>query len=149
MFIAPRASRELLQEAQVGAHQVADVVDAVALHDDPREAHAEGEAGVALGVDAAVLQHHRVDHAAAAGLDPAALLADLAALAAADQAAHVELEAGLDEREVAGPQAHLDVAPEEVPQHRAHAAHEVADGDAFVDDAPLELVEGVLVARVD
>ena len=55
----------------------------------PRRArrNTKGEAGVLLGVDAAVDKNVGVDHAAAQDLDPAAVLAEVAALAAADVAA--------------------------------------------------------------
>ena len=85
-------------EADVALEQVAQVLDAVAEHQGPVDAHAEGEAGVALGVDAAGGQHPRVDHAAAAPLDPALALAGAAvstgrAQAAADEADQVDLGA--------------------------------------------------------
>ena len=50
-------------------------VDVVPGHQRPLDAHAEREAAVALRVDAAGDQHPRVDHAAAAPLDPALGLA--------------------------------------------------------------------------
>ena len=59
---------------------------AVAEHGDPLDAHPEGEALVALRVDAAVLEHDRVDHAGAEDRHPARPRAGRAARAAADQA---------------------------------------------------------------
>src|SRR3954469_6793085 len=58
-------------EPLVALVEVADVGDAVPEHQRPLDAHAEGEAAVPLGIDAAGAQHSRVDHAAAAPLDPA------------------------------------------------------------------------------
>src|SRR5688500_1319423 len=75
-----RAERQA--EALVALVEVADVSDAVAEHQGAVEPHAEGEAGVALGVDPAGAQHGRVDHAAAAPLDPALARADAARLGA-------------------------------------------------------------------
>ena len=69
-------------------------------HGDAFGAEAGREAGELCGVVAAVLQHDRVNHAAAADLQPAAALANRAALAAADEALHVDLRARLGEREV-------------------------------------------------
>src|SRR4029450_8344150 len=78
-------------EPDVALDHVVHVLDPVAEHHGPLEAHAEGEPAVAVGVDAAGAQHVRVDHAAAAPLDPAGALAGAAVrvLAAADEAQQV------------------------------------------------------------
>ena len=53
------ASSDLLQHAQVALEQVAQVRDAEAAHRGAVDAHAEREALIALGVDAAALEHAR------------------------------------------------------------------------------------------
>ena len=53
------ASSELAQEAEVVLEEQAEVADPVAEHRDPLRAHAEREALVALGIEAAVPQHDR------------------------------------------------------------------------------------------
>ena len=58
-------SLELLEEAGVVLGEQAQVVDAVLQVGDALDAHAEGIARVNLGVDAALLEHVGVDHAAA------------------------------------------------------------------------------------
>src|SRR5690606_19380735 len=68
----------VLGEAAVALHHVPHVRDAVAQHEDALDAEAEGEALVLLGVDPGRAQHVRVDHAAAAHLDPAGTPADAA-----------------------------------------------------------------------
>src|SRR5690242_51667 len=77
---------ELLQEPLVAAEEPADVVDAILQDADPLGPEAAGEAAEFGGVVAAVAQHVRVDHATAADLQPARVLADPAALAAAQEA---------------------------------------------------------------
>ena len=67
----------------------ADVRQAVAEHGDPLQPEAEREAGDLLRVVADVLEHVRVDDAGAAHLDPAGVLADAAARAAAEEAGDV------------------------------------------------------------
>src|SRR5439155_8151316 len=84
-----RAS-ELLQEAEVVLEVVAQVVYRVAQVADPLDAHAEREALVALGIEAARLEHHGVDHAGAEDRHPARPRAGGAADAAADDALDVE-----------------------------------------------------------
>src|SRR5690349_6547172 len=117
-----RPSSELLQEAEVALEVVLDVGDAVLEHRHALEAHAEREAGVLLAVVADVAEDLRVDHAGAADLDPAGALADAAraARAGAEGALHVDLDARLDELEVARPEAQVqrraEVAPHEVEQ---------------------------------
>src|SRR4051812_1434146 len=84
-------------EADVALEQRAQVLDAVAEHESPVDAHAEGEAGELLGVDATGVQDPWVDDPAAAPLDPAFALAGAAALAvhpATDEAHEVDLGAG-------------------------------------------------------
>src|SRR6266702_6810120 len=109
---------ELLEEAQVVLEEEAQVVDAVAEHRHPLDAEAEREAGD-FGGHPAVVEHLRVDHARPEDLQPAGLLARPAALAvfparpAAERARDVDLRAGLDEREVARPEARLRAGAEE------------------------------------
>jgi len=57
------AHLESLQEAHVVGEEGADIGDGVAQHGDAIGAHAEGEALVALRIDAAIAQHHRMHHA--------------------------------------------------------------------------------------
>ena len=69
---------ELLEELQVVLEHQADVVDAILQHGDTLDADAEGEAGILVRVDIAVLQHLAVDDTAAQHLDPAGVLAQRA-----------------------------------------------------------------------
>src|SRR5690606_9215899 len=64
-------SGKLPEEPHIVLEEGAQVVDAVAQHREALHAQAEGEAGVALRIDAAVAQHVRVDHAATQDLQPA------------------------------------------------------------------------------
>ena len=129
-----RSQRRSLEEsAQVG--------DAVLQHADPLQPHAEGEALPARGIDAAVLQHLRVDHAAAEDLQPVIAVTD-AQRAAGARAADVDLGGRLGEREVAGAKAHRQVVEREVgAQKLDQAALQVAHVRALVDDQALDLVE--------
>src|SRR5688572_10613079 len=69
-----RTSSELLEEAQVVLEERPQVVDAVAKHREPLDAHAERVAAPGRRVDAGVAQHVRMDHAAAQDLEPASRL---------------------------------------------------------------------------
>ena len=84
-----------------------DVGNAVAQHRDALRAHAEGEAGVALGVDAAVLEHRRMHHAAAEDLHPAGALARGAAAPAAELARTSISADGSVNGKIRGAEAHL------------------------------------------
>src|SRR5690242_13110687 len=108
-------SSELPCEAHVPVEEVGDVVDAVLEHRHAVDAPAEGEAGVLLAVVLHVAEDFRIDHAGAADLDPAGLLARAAALAAAEHAGEIDLRRRLGEREERRPQAHADLLAEEAP----------------------------------
>src|SRR4051812_44391929 len=128
-------------EPLVALVHVADVGDAVPEHQRPLDAHAEREAAVALGVDAAGAQHRGVDHAAATPLDPALRRADAAGLATwlgrpapALEALKIELCRRLGEGEVRRPDPRAHVGAEhrrgEVVERTAQVGHR----DALVDD---------------
>src|SRR5690606_29306906 len=141
-------STELLQEAQIVLEEDAQVVDAVAQHGQPLQAGAEGIAGVALGIDADVAEHFRMHHAAAQHFQPAGVLADAAALAAADHAADVDLGRRLREREIGRPEPHVQVALEEVAQELRQDALEVGEAHALVHQQAFHLVEHRRVGQV-
>src|SRR5262249_47993758 len=126
-----------------------DVVDGVLEHGDALRAHAEGKAGPLLGIVAAVVQDTRVYHAGAHDLQPAALLAQAAALAAADDAVHVHFDRRFGKREVAGADAHAPVLAEQAPREGDDRALEVGHADARADRQPLDLLELDLAARGD
>src|SRR3546814_16615270 len=98
--------------AQIGLVEDAQVRKAVLQHGDALNPHAEGEALVLVGIDAAVGQHLGMHHAAAEDLQPVLARADLQfpALAAA---ADVDFGARLGEGEVAGPEAQRQVLASE------------------------------------
>src|SRR4051812_47922074 len=118
-----RASAELLQEPQIVLEQDAEVRHAVTQEGDALDPHPEREALHLFGLVAVVLdeaEHVRVDHPRAEDLDPARALAERVAravgevaLAAAVEARHVDLDARLGEREVAGADVHLALGAED------------------------------------
>src|SRR5665213_2506279 len=92
------------QPADVGGEHVAQVRHAVLQPRQAIDAEAEGEALPFVGIDAAIAQYRRVDHAAADDLRPFVANADLH-LAAGGVAPHVHLRRGFGEREVMGTKA--------------------------------------------
>ena len=83
-----------------------------------------------------------VDHAGAGDLDPAALLADPAPLAAAEVAGEVDLDARLGEGEEVGAEAHADLRPHHLAGEGGEGRLEVGQRDgAGVDVESLDLVE--------
>ena len=97
---------ELIQEPQVAAGKVPDIVDGIAHHRQPRQAQAEGKAVPLIWIQPARAQHGRMHQTTWQQLDPAALLAHRTALARANQALNVELESRFNEREEPWPQSH-------------------------------------------
>src|SRR5258706_14295723 len=66
---------ERVEEAEVGLHVQPQVANGMAQVGDPLDAHPERETLVALGIQAAVLEHDRMDHAGPEDRHPAALRA--------------------------------------------------------------------------
>ena len=102
-----------------------------------------------LVVDADVREDARVDHACAAHLEPAGVLAGAAACAAADPAGDVGLDRGLGEREVVRAETDAPVRPVERAHHVQERPLEVGERQPAVDGEALELVEDRVVRRVD
>ena len=127
---------------------MAQIGDAVLDHRDALDAHPEGVA-VALRVVADVPEDARVDDARAEDLDPAALLADRAALAVADVAGEVHLHRGLGEREEVRAEADLDLRSHHLARKVRERRLEVGERHGLhVDVEPLDLVEVRGVRRV-
>src|SRR5579883_621371 len=95
-----------IKEARVVGVEVADIIDTVLQEGDALGAHAEGETAVLGGIVATVAQDKRIDHPGAQDLQPASVLANRAALAIAQQAGDIHLDARLGEREVALAETH-------------------------------------------
>src|SRR5689334_5847054 len=89
---------ELLQKPHIVPPEVTDVVDLVAQHELAFRTHAPGVARIDPRVVTAILQHVRVHHAAAEDLEPAGVLAYLAAGAAAYEAFHIHFGGWFRER---------------------------------------------------
>src|SRR5215211_6094257 len=138
------------QPADVVVGQGAQVGQAGAEHERPLDAGPGGEAGDLVGVVAAGPEHVGVDHAGAEQLDPALAAAGAAAGpgAAADEAGHVDLGPGLDEREVGGAQADLALLAEVGPGVGEQGALQVGHGQAAVDGQDLDLVEHRDMGRI-
>ena len=136
-----------LQEAQIVLEERAQVVDAVAQHRKAFHAQAEGKAGVALRIDAAVAQHVRMHHAAAEHFQPARA-------AVFGVPADVDFGRGLGEGEIARAETHLEVALEERADEFGQRALQVGEARCLVDQQAFDLVEHrrmrlVRVAAID
>src|SRR5262249_48885080 len=83
---------KLLQEPQIIPTELPDTAHPILAHHDPLRPHAERKTTEAHRIVAAVAQHHRMHHARAHDLDPAAALAQAAAGTGADDAIHVHLD---------------------------------------------------------
>src|SRR5256885_5937595 len=134
-------SLELLQDPHVVLEEGAQVFDAVPEHGEPIDADAEGVARVLLRIDAHALQLVGIHHPRAEHLEPAGELADLAPFPATERVRDVHLGSGLDEGEVARPQAGADVGAEERLHEGIERPAQVRHGEAFLDVQAFHLVE--------
>src|SRR6266545_3754081 len=117
-------------EPGVALDHVAHVRHPVAEHERALDAHAEGEPGVLVGIDAA-----------GAPLDPARPVPVL-------REPQVHLGRRFGEREVRRPQPRLRLRPEHGPREVVQRAPQVRHRDAAVDDKAFDLVEHRRVGRV-
>ena len=105
---------ELVEEAYIVLREHTQVGYTIFQVGDTLDAKTESVAGVHLAIDAASLEHIGVYHATAKNLNPACVLAETAALAAADVARDVHLGTWLGEWEVARTQTYLCVWTEQL-----------------------------------
>src|SRR2546425_2326196 len=131
---------ELPQQADVVLQEQAEVGDVVLEHRQTIQAGAEGEAGIALGVDAAVTKHLRMHHPGAQDLQPAPLAA-AATGTAADTARDGRPDAGFGEGEVVTHDPNASFGTEERAGEILDRALQVRQADVVVDDQALNLIE--------
>src|SRR5262249_33521332 len=129
-----RRPRELPQEALVPLEEQAQVGEAVVQERDAVDAEAEGEARELLGIERDALEHPRMHHPRAHDLDPTRALALRAARALAEDAAHRDVDPGLDEREERRDEPRVRPLAEELLEERRHGPLQVGHRDPAVDD---------------
>src|SRR5260370_478229 len=154
--------RELAQEADVVLEKDLNIVDAILEHGHAVDADAESEAADFFGVVIHEAVDGGVDNASAEEFDPGCAFTLRAGSAAvcgagssAEGAGDVEFDAGLGEREIAGPEACLYARAKKLLYKIIDGAGEIAEGDVGVDGQAFDLVkdEGVrgvgIVAAID
>src|SRR5580704_4801129 len=95
---------ELGEEADVFFHETPEVLELMAHERQPVDAEAEREAGPTLRIDPGRLEDRRMDHPAAAELDPAGVRTGPTARPMADRAGDLQLRRRLGEGKVRRPQ---------------------------------------------
>src|SRR5579871_2770808 len=109
---------KLVQKTQITALHQADIVNRIAHHGQARKAKTKSKSIPLTRIKAGIFNHVRMHQPAWQQLYPSALLANRAAIAAADQALYVQLKARLHEREIAGAQADCNFAAEDRAEQR-------------------------------
>lgn len=132
---------ELLQKAHVILKEIANVANVVAKHGNPFDTHAQREAGVHVGVDAALGEHVGVDHPCPEDFEPTGSFADGASFAMAYFAADIYLSAGFGEGEIAGAETGFYILPEHLLREVVERLLEVSERDVFVDVESLNLMK--------
>ena len=135
---------ELPQEAQIVLEEQAQIVDAVAQHRQAIRSHAEGEALVALRIDADCAQHVRMHLARARDLQPAA----------SPKPMSISAEGSVNGKNDGRKRTSQIVALEEAAQEIGEHAFQVGEAHVLVDPQAFDLVEhrrmrGVAVDAID
>ena len=99
-FFPPISIVDLIEDTKVRFEKQLDVIDAVLEHRDTVDTDTESQTTVDIAVDTTALEDFLVYDTCAENFDPAGALAELAALAAALEAADVDFYRRLSEREV-------------------------------------------------
>ena len=132
---------KLVKESNVVLTEHAQVLHHVLQVGDALHAKAEGITAIDLAVDAAGFKHSGIYHAAAQNLDPTRVLAETAALTAAQHARYIHFGAGFGEREVAGTQANLGISTEQFLSKVQEHLFQVGKRHVLVDVKAFNLVE--------
>ena len=138
----------MLEPAQIGFVEGAEIRDAIFQHRHPLDPHPEGKALIFAGIDAAIAQYLRVHHAAAENFEPIPTGANLQ-FAALSRAADIDLGRGLGEREIARPETHRQIL--DIKKGAAEldqTAFQMAHMGRPVDHQPLDLMEHRRMRRV-
>ena len=93
-----------------------DIIDTVAHHDQSVQADIYIESCVLIGIQSRSTQYIGMRGTAGHDFDPADMLADAAAFAAADLALHIDFETGFHEGEEAGAHPHGHIGAEDLAQ---------------------------------
>src|SRR5690554_4719414 len=125
---------ELTQKAQVVVEEHAQVIDAVAQHRHSLNPQAKRKAAVFFGIDATVLEHLGVHHAATHDFKPF----DTAVLFPAPLDIH--LSGRLRKREVGRPETNLEIPLEKHPQELFNGAFEIGKADVTLHQQTLDLM---------
>ena len=110
-------------------------------HGDAFRSHAKGKSTVNFRIVTAIPQNFRVDHTASQYLKPAGVLADCAALAAAQEAFDIHFRGWLSKGEVGRAETGAYILPEQTPRKIREGAFQVAESDSLPDHKPFHLVE--------
>src|SRR3989344_5146820 len=137
---------KLIYESQIGRVHLAHVVYPPSQKRQTVEAHAKGEALVFRGVETRIFQYARMHHAGSHHLYP--FIAQFLRRTVTHHA-HIHLDAGFDEREIARPETYLDGgASEKFFKELLERAFEVRERDVFTDREPFYLEKFGFVRHV-
>src|SRR5215813_11928286 len=140
---------KLFQEAQVVTEEIANIVDAVFQHGNTLRPHAEGKPAKHLGVIATIVEYLGMHHTGSENLQPPTMFADRAALATADDAIHIDFDAGLGKGEMAAAKAHLTVLTKHAASESDQHTFQICHGDVRTYRKALNLMEHDLGACCD
>src|SRR5262245_27986496 len=139
---------ELIEEPDVVLEEQSYVVYFVHQGRHAVDAKPERESGELFRIYTHTLEHVRMDHSAAAQLDPSGPLADSASRPAAHKTAEVELRGGLGERKVGGAESSSQPGTEHQLDELLHGALQISHRDPAIDIEAFELKEHRIVSWI-
>ena len=139
---------ELLQETEVGAVEETNVINAVAHHNESVETDVYVEAGVFVRIKSCRAKNVGMRCAAGHNFDPTYVLTNAAALSAANETTHIDLESGFNEGEEACSHTNGDVLSEYLGEDALDHDLTCGIGEILVNNKSLVLEERSLVTCV-
>lgn len=135
-------SIKLPQEPQVVFVKKPDIVNSVAKHCQPFNAHPESVTLPLFRVVADIFKYRWMDHTATEDFKPARLLADSAPFPFAKNATHKNFGARLGEGEVVGTETNLNPLAKEALGEGIKRSFQISEGHILVNQQTFNLVEG-------
>lgn len=143
------SSLKLSEKTNIRILEISHIRNPIPDHHETIETSSEGESTIDLRIEPSFAEDVWVNQSSAHEFDPAGSFADTTSLLITERTRKVDLNTRLDEGEVARTHTDIDLFPEYIREHGFDGEFQVSDTDPLIDDDALDLVECILMGRID